>query len=99
MHYINQYLRIYAKSVGGAPLQRIVSTMLQPFHAPQCTVLASDPHLRKLESVLMMVSVMGLVLKTTFKEFILERLPVLEQLELFNDGSQEFAQMKVLFSH
>lgn len=46
----------------------------------------------------MMASVLALVLKTIFNEFVLERLPIIEQLDLFNDGSPEFKQMKLLFT-
>jgi hypothetical protein len=45
-----------------------------------------------------MASVLALALKTIFNEFVLERLPIIEQLDLFNDGSAEFKQMKFLFT-
>lgn len=47
---------------------------------------------------MMMVSALGLVFKATFKEYILEHLPIMDQVELFNDNSDEFVQAKTLFS-
>lgn len=51
-----------------------------------------------LERVMMMVSALGLVLKATFKEYILEHLPIMDQVELFNDGTPEFSRAKAVFT-
>ena len=64
---------------------------LQPYHSDSCLSLLNDARLRYLEQLLLMVSVLGLVLKSTFQEYVLERIqPVSDQLELFKDDSIEF---------
>jgi hypothetical protein len=72
---------------------------LQPYHSDSCLSLHNDARLRYLEQLLLMVSVLGLVLKSTFQEYVLERIqPVSDQLELFKDDSIEFKSVKSLFN-
>ena len=51
-----------------------------------------------LERLLLQAAVLSLVLKVTFQDYVLEHLPIVEQLDLFNDGTPEFAQAKSLYS-
>lgn len=96
MHFINQYYRIYAAQPG--PLFRVCARQLQASHAPECPVARTHQSAVLLEQLMLLVAVLGLVLKVTSKEYILERLqPFADQLELFNDNSSEFKAVRALF--
>lgn len=72
MHFINQYYRIYATQPG--PLFRVFARQLQASHASECPVAKIQQSAVLLEQLMLLVAVLGLVLKVTSKEYILERL-------------------------
>ena len=46
---------------------------------------------------MLQVSVLSLVLKVIFQDYVLEHLPITEQLELFDDASPEFLLAQSLY--
>jgi len=46
---------------------------------------------------MLQVSVLSLVLKVIFQDYVLEHLSILEQLDLFDDASAEFKLAQTLY--
>jgi hypothetical protein len=86
MHYLNQYLSLY----GLPSASQTAHPLAQQLHALGTQSQHKFFNLagaESLERLIMQVSVLSLVLKVIFQDYVLEHLSIKEQLDLFDDGS------------
>lgn len=104
MHYYNQYLHVFGPCAArpacdaSHPLHNIFLALQR---APSPLTAESQAALHSvlitLEHVMLQVTVLNLVLKVVYQDYVLEYLTIWERIALFDNDTPEFEQLKAHF--